>query len=150
MSLYYNGEEPNNRLLEIKGSLFIKTDKPLCNKMVTLRGYFYFRFIISVFEIWKPFICYHWIHCYSHFVNCVFLANCHTEERSQRFDCAMFMLMESHKICKFWPLINQFVPPCFPSYRLWLTIQIIKSVSISESVDINQLKVMKILTDITQ
>ena len=49
------------------------------------------------------------------------------------------MWTNSHKICKVWALINQVFTGCFPFYRVWLTSQIIRSVWISKSVDINQL-----------
>ena len=47
-------------------------------------------------------------------------------------------LTKSHKICKVWALVNQVLPWYFPSYGLWLTIQIIQSVDISGSIEINQ------------
>ena len=39
---------------------------------------------------------------------------------------------------KVWAFINQILPRCFPSYGVWLTSQIIRSVDISESVVNNQ------------
>ena len=48
------------------------------------------------------------------------------------------MWTESYRICKVWARINKTVPRCFPSYGLWLTSQIIKSVNISKSIYINQ------------
>ena len=47
------------------------------------------------------------------------------------------MWTESHKICKVWTLSNQELLRCFRSYILWLTSEIIKSLDISESIDIN-------------
>ena len=50
------------------------------------------------------------------------------------------MWTESHKICEFWILINQVLPWCFCSYRLWLnkSNHWAKQVGISESTYINQ------------
>ena len=62
-----------------------------------------------------------------------------THKGWQRFlSVRVSMWSESHKICKVWTHIIQVLTRYFPSYRVWLANPIIKSVWISESVDINQ------------
>ena len=48
------------------------------------------------------------------------------------------MWTESHKIYKAWVFINQVLTRCFLSNGVWLISQIIKSVWVSESVNINK------------
>ena len=60
------------------------------------------------------------------------------KERQRLFSACVSMGTESHKNCKVSAVINQFLAPCFPSYRIGLKNQIIKSVWINESVNINQ------------
>ena len=60
-------------------------------------------------------------------------------ERWQRLLSArVSMWTESHKIYKAWVFINQVLTRCFLSNGVWLISQIIKSVWVSESVNINK------------
>ena len=76
--------------------------------------------------------------------NSILITNlsCRPKGRQELFSAFVSVWTESHKIwiriSKIRALINQVLTWCFPSYRVCLTSQIIKSVGINKSVNFNQ------------
>ena len=75
--------------------------------------------------------------CHRWFLELVLIAA--RKGRQRLLSACVRMWTESHKFCKVWAIINQFLIRFFLFfYGVWLTSQFIKPVWICESVDINQ------------
>ena len=60
------------------------------------------------------------------------------KDRRRLFSACVSVWTEPNKTWRVWALIHKVLPRCFRWYGLWLTSQIIRSVALSDSVDISQ------------